>query len=311
MEVPNLLEQRAFTPEYVQPLLLENAPLTMRRRVAGQINASYFASFANELRAGYVTDLVYLGAGTPLESRYGNLPYRTLISELRNAGELDRVLTADPVSLVDLRHEGPVGMAILEALEHRNPHPAVNHPALDLLELDLASQVAAMKKVTSGTKNATTYHRRVAAILSQVFQHVLGPAAIEKEINEGRKRLDVLWPNWSDGGVFQYLRHSHNARHVIGECKNYSTDPKNPELDQLIGRFTATRSEFGLLLCRTVRDRALMTSRCRDLYGGGRGLVVVLDDTDVETLAGLTARHTWKSDSPEGWLYENRILPLI
>jgi hypothetical protein len=71
------------------------------------------------------------------------------------------------------------------------------------------------------------------------------------------------------------------------ECKNYTADPKNPELDQLSSRFSIQRGQFGLLVCRTCLNRKLFDQRCRDTAKDGRGYVLLLTDEDVEYLLSL------------------------
>ena len=65
------------------------------------------------------------------------------------------------------------------------------------------------------------------------------------------------------------------------ECKNYSEDPANPELEQLQGRFSRKRGKFGILVCRTVKDPHLMLKRLQDVVNNTEGVIIVLDDSDV------------------------------
>ena len=66
------------------------------------------------------------------------------------------------------------------------------------------------------------------------------------------------------------------------ECKNYTGDPQNPELDQLMGRFSKhTRGVFGILACRQIKDISLFLDRCKDTLKDGRGLIIPLTDDDV------------------------------
>lgn len=60
-----------------------------------------------------------------------------------------------------------------------------------------------------------------------------------------------------------------------------------------MGRFSPVRSEFGLLLCREVTNRTLMVKRCRDAYHAQRGMMLVIDDSQVEKLASMSHMGGW------------------
>jgi len=105
----------------------------------------------------------------------------------------------------------------------------------------------------------------------------------EKEIHEGRKRIDIVMENSAKDGIFHRL---HDVRKmpcsfVPIECKNYTTDVANPELDQLSSRFSVNRGQVGILCCRKFEDRALFVKRCQDTLRDGRGAVIPLDDITV------------------------------
>jgi len=72
------------------------------------------------------------------------------------------------------------------------------------------------------------------------------------------------------------------------ECKNYSRDVANPELDQMAGRFGPNRGQFGLVLCRSIQDHDLFLTRCRDTFRDNRGLIIPITDDDL--IAGLQKR---------------------
>jgi len=65
--------------------------------------------------------------------------------------------------------------------------------------------------------------------------------------------------NGARDGIFQRL---HSMRgipcsFVPIECKNYSTEIANPELDQISGRLSPVRGKVGIICYRTFDDRAL------------------------------------------------------
>jgi len=143
--------------------------------------------------------------------------------------------------------------------------------------------VAALRAIPPGNADAAHYHRLMIGVLEFVlFPSLLNPKK-EKEIHDGRKRIDILMENGAHAGIFHRL---HDVRKlpcafVPIECKNYTTEVANPELDQLSGRFSVNRGQFGILCCRNFEDRGLFIKRCRDTLKDGRGLIVPLDDERV------------------------------
>ncbi|MBR5279426.1 MAG: hypothetical protein IKU26_00455, partial [Clostridia bacterium] len=66
-------------------------------------------------------------------------------------------------------------------------------------------------------------------------------------------------------------------------------DIKNPELDQMSGRFSHQRGWFGMIMCRGFDDKNLFIQRCKDTASDGRGIIICLDDTDIKTMLQLVA----------------------
>ena len=68
---------------------------------------------------------------------------------------------------------------------------------------------------------------------------------------------------------------------LVVECKNYSRDIANPEIDQLLGRFDDNRGYLGFITCRAIDDRPLLLKRCQDLAKAKRAFILVFDDKDL------------------------------
>jgi hypothetical protein len=73
-------------------------------------------------------------------------------------------------------------------------------------------------------------------VVRVLFWPRLGLRKKEKEINEGRKRIDIVCRNTNQQSFFCDLRTVYEIRcpFILFECKNYSDDPGNPEFDQHI-----------------------------------------------------------------------------
>ncbi len=137
-----------------------------------------------------------------------------------------------------------------------------------------------------GKASADKYHRAVQALLTPLFYPALDMPKREVPIHEGRKRIDITYVNQATKGFFWWLIHNHGtpASDIVVECKNYGKEIKNPEFDQLAGRFSPRRGKFGLLCYRGFSDKLDIIRRCRDAALDDRGYIIALDDNDLQTL---------------------------
>jgi hypothetical protein len=180
------------------------------------------------------------------------------------------------------------------AFKESLPNDPPDH--IDLVEAtgsplpDWDALAAELRAISPGSTDATGYHRTVQKILTAIFSPNLAMPIPEFNIHDGRKRIDIAYTN-AGGGFFGWLALHYSAGTVYVECKNYSGDPGNPELDQLSSRFGPTRGVFGFLCCRTFEDKALFVQRCRDTALDHRGFIIALDDEDLISLMKIRSDH--------------------
>ena len=150
---------------------------------------------------------------------------------------------------------------------------------------------AALPAIPPGNADASQYHKFIMGALEFIFWPNLIYPQKEREIHGGRKRIDIVYTNAAQGGFFWRVHSAHNigSRLIMVECKNYSKDPENPEVDQLSGRFGANRGRLGMLLYRTVGDYARLCARCRDTAQDDRGFMLPLGDEQVREFLTLIA----------------------
>jgi len=166
--------------------------------------------------------------------------------------------------------------------------PLLNEDIADTIgakNVDFMAAYRKIKAIQPGSDGASLYHRAVSQFLTAVFYPSLVNMKIEKEINDGRKRIDITYDNMATAGFFAWVTHSFPCLYIPVECKNYKKDLGNPELDQMIGRFSRDRGRMGIIACRSFEDKNLFLRRCKDAATDGNGFIIVLDDDDLEQLA--------------------------
>lgn len=151
---------------------------------------------------------------------------------------------------------------------------------------DFDDLLRAVLDCTPGRDDATKYQRAIEQLLTALLYPALDNPKLEQRQHGGRKRIDIDYENQATRGFFHWIHavHGTHASYVAVECKNYVADPGNPEIDQLLGRFTVQRGSMGILCYRNSSDKELLTQRCRDAALAGQGYVISLDDADLVEL---------------------------
>ncbi len=239
---------------------------------------------------------------------------------LRLNSSLVRVFRKGTVRRVykkDVEEKNPYSKDFLAEFAEKHPGILENYKALvgdpaPLTKIELDTEVnpkdvaktliERLRAIAPGHDGATKYHRLMSGILTFLLHPHLVTPSIEHEIHDGRKRIDILFVNAASLSIFHRMRTDpkFSARYVPIECKNYTREIGNPELDQMTGRFGHTRGLFGIVVCRKIEDRKDIIARCRDSALDGRGCILALDDSDIEEM--LFAISEGRINSVENYL---------
>lgn len=203
------------------------------------------------------------------------------------------------VTKKDLKERYGSGKSVIVEITRKNPQildsyrsdkrhthqPPLNHFEIALSDgtepPDWDKLLKAVFDVPKGKEHFSKYEKAIESLLTALFYPSLTNPQVQFEIHEGRKRIDITYTNVATSGFFFWLGKHYSASHVFVECKNYFSEVGNPELDQLAGRFSPSRGQFGLLVCRKFADKNLFTKRCVDTAKDNRGFIVSLDDNDI------------------------------
>lgn len=144
--------------------------------------------------------------------------------------------------------------------------------------------LSALAAIPVGREAASDYETAVEKLLSALFFPSLSSPTKQHQIHQGRKRIDITYVNNPTNGFFNWVLLHYPSSHIFVECKNYGKEIRNPEFDQLAGRFSPSRGQIGLLVCRSVENPAKLAASCRDTANDKRGYVIVLSDGDLAQL---------------------------
>lgn len=176
----------------------------------------------------------------------------------------------------------------------KNPRPVLGHTdlasQLNVPEPDWDRLLEDLFAVSPGAKDAKPYEKAVQALFDALFYPWLMYPIPQTRINEGRKIVDITYTNVAQNDFFKWVKDNYPAAYIFVECKNYSTDVGNPELDQLAGRFAPSRGKVGILASRKILDRNLLRASCRDTAKDDRGYIIPLDDEDLKILVNAVKK---------------------
>lgn len=149
--------------------------------------------------------------------------------------------------------------------------------------LTATDRAGILANTKTGNDDANNYHKISFDNLIHIFGVRVSSPDSEVKINNGRKRIDIVFNNTDNNGFFKSLHQLHQIKcpKIFIECKNYGKEIGNPEIDQLQGRFSDKRGLFGMLLCRSIADRQKVIESCRDVLNDRKGYIIVLEDNDI------------------------------
>ena len=146
-----------------------------------------------------------------------------------------------------------------------------------------------LKKINKGNKgsDANDFETVIALLLSRIFSSDLKNLKLQEEISQGRRRVDFVMTNDAQDGFFSRLSDKHKFRcpYILFECKNYTEDLENGEFAQLTDRLQKKIGDVGIIICRSIKDKAECLKQQQDRYPDK--LILVLDDEDILNLVSF------------------------
>lgn len=176
---------------------------------------------------------------------------------------------------------------ILEKYKQELRRTAINKGKAQLVPqrkiLNFIERESILGSIKPGAKSASDFHKLAFDNLIYILSDRVSNPWREREINEGRKRIDIVFNNSGKSGFFHNLNEKHRVKcpKIIIECKNYGNEIGNPEVDQINGRLNDRRGRFGIIVCRSIKDKPKMLQRCRDLLHDNANYIITIDDKEL------------------------------
>jgi len=154
-----------------------------------------------------------------------------------------------------------------------------------------------MNSIKCGRDDANRFHKIAYDNLIHIFGKRTSNPTMEKDINLGRKRIDIVFNNSGKKGFFKSLNTIHHIKcpKIVVECKNYGKEIGNPEVDQISGRLNSRRGRFGIIVCRSINNKKRLLERCKDLVNDNGNHIIVLEDKDIIKLLKYRDKNNEKS----------------
>lgn len=215
---------------------------------------------------------------------------------------------------VDITRDYPEILQRYRASKSRQRNLLLSHSQLAAqarsVPPDWDALLAAVTGVGPGRDGASAYEKAIEALLTALLYPGLTFPDPQFPLHEGRKRVDIKFTNSAQTGFFRWVGQHYPCAHVFVECKNYTREIANPELDQLAGRFSPSRGMVGLLVGRRFDDKPAFLRRCRDTALDQRGFIIALDDDDLAVLVA-EVRGLGDTEIPDHALLRQRFDGLI
>lgn len=145
-----------------------------------------------------------------------------------------------------------------------------------------------LKSIPKG-KNPDKYHRLVSLMVLRIFRDSLYNMSFELDKDRGLKYVDTVFSFYEEGFFGTAIKkHKISCNYIVLEAKNYAFDIKNEEFDQIGERLDDHVGKFGLLVCRSIKNKDDAMRRCEALLNDGGKHIIILTDDEILNLLDLS-----------------------
>jgi len=166
----------------------------------------------------------------------------------------------------------------------------ISHPVFtqQLLNIPITTReeslISELKNCKHGKADWFKYQKLIGEILTYLFCPPLSAALSEKTDEPKANRRDFIFPNYSDGGFWGYMRTKYCADYIVVDAKNFSTTINKKEVLQIAHYLKEYGAGlFGIIVTRKGESKKLYYT-LREVWITERKLIIILNDDDIEQM---------------------------
>jgi len=271
---------KTWENEFVERLIVNNKPiLLVPKRVVSFSDKYTPTEYKQHFVLNYLQNENLKLQTSLVAKRKDGTPYVTKKSVSEREGSIDKAY------LVRFTEQHPEVFADFKKVTSKK-YLSIEGHVLDDINAEIICEHLStkLKAIEGGTSGASEYHNLMIGVLELLLYPNLSSPKKEVPIHDGRKRIDITFDNSSETGFFFQLPSKNPSLpcpYIFVECKNYTGEVANPELDQMIGRFSTNRGRVGIIVCRKLDNEKLFIKRCADTYSDGNGIIIPITDDDI------------------------------
>ncbi|OUR95899.1 hypothetical protein A9Q81_13655 [Gammaproteobacteria bacterium 42_54_T18] len=138
-----------------------------------------------------------------------------------------------------------------------------------------------LKSIKSGREEWSKYQKLIANCMEYLFAPPLGKPLYELSDSTKTNRRDIILPNYSEGGFWQFLRDNYFAHFIVIDAKNLTKHIEKKDVLQVSNYLKKFGTGlFGMIISRNnPHSNAILTQR--EHWIADNKLVVFLQDEDI------------------------------
>lgn len=137
----------------------------------------------------------------------------------------------------------------------------------------------------AGIENWYEYQQLIGEILRILFYPELDKPIFESSDITRSNRRDIIMPNYTIDGFWNFLRQTYCADYIVIDAKNSTKSVRKQDVLQM-GNYLKQHGTglFGIIVSRNYKMTSTITYSLLEMWALQRKMIIILDDNDIEQM---------------------------